>query len=104
MAKTDSSKARRWPDHDPANSMPAGNAVPRIVRADEASGCGGDELLAAATRALDAAIDLVRPGHTAARALTVQTTMAVAVAHPDRRAWALSWLEHLADQWGGERQ
>ena len=59
--------------------------------------CDGDT--EQALELLDAAITLEQPHRTAARALTVQTTLQAAVVHPGRRAWALGRLRQLDADW-----
>ncbi len=57
------------------------------------------EVLAAVNEALEAAIDLSRPRHTTARALSVQATLSVALRHPARAGWAAGRLRQLAAEW-----
>lgn len=96
MPNQDSTAPAGRPTYDPGNS-----SMPRIrtMQVDEVSGYDPAEVLAAASAALEQAIDLNRPGMTSERCLTVSSIVAVVVKHPARSGWAVGRLQALAAEW-----
>jgi hypothetical protein len=61
------------------------------------------EVLAAASEALEEAINLATPHQSTGRCLTVSSVVNVAVCHPERAGWAADRLRQLAHEWQAGR-